>query len=184
MSAGGYKIWNKDGVYFISFATVGWVDVFIRKEYKDIVIESLCHCQKERGLMLYNWCLMSNHLHLIVSAEKGDLSDILRDFKKFTSKRLINAISEHPGESRREWMLALFKEAGAANSRNTNYQFWRQDNQPKECYSEDFIRQKVAYVHNNPVEAGTVEYAEDYLYSSARSINESGTGLLDLDNLW
>ena len=89
MSAGGYKIRNKEGIHFITFAVVEWVDVFTRKAYCDILLDSLRHCQKERGLYIHGWCLMSNHLHLVVSAKNEDTSEILRDFKKFTSKQII-----------------------------------------------------------------------------------------------
>jgi hypothetical protein len=65
-------------------------------------------------------------------------------------------------------MIKIFEEAGRKNSRNTDYQFWRQDNQPKECYSPEFTIQKLNYIHNNPVEAGIVDKAEEYLYGSAR----------------
>jgi len=57
---------------------------------------------------------------------------------------------------------------GPPNNRNNTYQFWRQDNQPKELFSEGFANQKLNFIHNNPVEAGIVEKAEDYLYSIAR----------------
>ena len=73
----------------------------------------------------------SNHVHLIISAKENNVSSVLGDFKKHTGKQIIKAIKEHPGESRREWMLRIFKEAGEQNSRNDSYQFWRQDNQPK-----------------------------------------------------
>ena len=80
MSDGGYKIRNQAAIHFITFAVVEWVDVFTRKDYRDIVLESLKHCQAEKGLLLHCWCIMSNHLHLIISAKNNDLSDILRDF--------------------------------------------------------------------------------------------------------
>lgn len=143
MSDGGYKIGNKEGIHFITFAVVEWVDVFTRKEYKDILIESLKHCQKSRGLVVYSWCVMSNHVHLIVSAKNNDTSEILRDFKKFTSKEIIKAISNHPGESRKEWLLEIFRKAGAQNSRNKTCQFWRQDNQPKELFSSRIHEPKI-----------------------------------------
>jgi putative transposase len=183
MGTGGYRIWNKEGIHFITFAVVEWVDVFTRRDYRDIVLDSIRHCQQEKGLVLYSWCLMSNHVHMVVSANNNDISDILRDFKKFTSKQLLRAIKEHPQESRRDWMLEIFKKAGAANSRNENYQFWQQDNHPKECYSKEFTNQKLDYVHNNPVEAGIVERAEDYLYSSARDYYNTGKGLLNIELL-
>lgn len=111
---------------------------------------------------------MSNHVHLIVSAKNNNLSDILRDFKKFTSRQIIKAIQNNEHESRRDWMLNLFKKAGAVNSRNSEFQFWRQDNRPMEIYSPRFIFQKLNYIHHNPVDAGIVEKPEEYLYSSAK----------------
>ena len=109
---------------------------------------------------------------------------MLRDFKKFTSKELIKAISENNSESRRQWMLNIFLQAGESNSRNKAFQFWRQDNQPKEMFGEEFIRQKLNYIHENPVTAGIVERAEDYLYSSARDYNDGNqVGLLEVEFL-
>jgi len=65
MSKGGYKIIDQGGLYYVTFAVVSWVDVFTRKEYSDILIESLRYCQQEKGLVIYGWCIMSNHVHLI-----------------------------------------------------------------------------------------------------------------------
>lgn len=178
---GGYKIRNQEAIHFITFSVVEWVDVFTRKDYRDIVIESLKHCQTEKELLLHCWCIMSNHLHLIVSAKNKNLSDVLRDFKKFTSKQIITGIHNNQHESRRDWMLRIFREQGESNSRNKEYQFWRQDNQPMELYSPAFIFQKMNYIHYNPVEAGIVDKPEDYLYSSARDyINARKCGSLDL----
>jgi REP element-mobilizing transposase RayT len=178
----GYKIRNKEGIHFITFAVIEWVDVFTRKDYRDIVLESIKYCQAEKGLILYAWCLMSNHVHLVVAAKNNDTSDILRDFKKFTGKKIIKAIQENNKESRREWMLNIFKQAGEANSRNSTYQFWRQENHPKELFSSGFTVQKLNYIHNNPVESGIVEKAEDYLYSSARDYERGKKcGLLEVE---
>jgi len=78
-------------------------------------------------------------------------------------------------------MLKIFKEEGSKNSRNKEYQFWRQDNQPTELYSPKFVFQKINYIHNNPVEAGLVEKPEHYLYSSAKDyFFTKKCGLLDL----
>ena len=127
---------------------------------------------------------MSNHLHLIISAINHDTSDILRDFKKFTSKEIIKAVQAHPGESRKGWMLNIFSDAGNSNSRNKEYQFWRQDNHPIELYNAAFTTQKMYYIHDNPVAAGIVDKAEAYLYSSARDYyNGKNCGLLQLDLL-
>ena len=155
--------------------------MFTRKDYRDIILNSIRFCQKEKGLLVHSWCIMSNHLHLIASARDSNLSDILRDFKKFTSKQIITAIENNAGESRKEWMLNIFKQQGAKNSRNSEYQFWRQDNQPQELYSAAFIFQKTNYIHQNAVEAGIVSKPEDYLYSSAKDYYlTKKCGLLDV----
>ena len=101
MSEGGYKIRNQAAIHFITFAVVEWIDVFTRKDYSDIILESIRFCQKEKGLLLHSWCIMSNHLHLIVSAKDENLSDVLGDFKKFTSKQIINAVTTNKQEGRR-----------------------------------------------------------------------------------
>jgi REP element-mobilizing transposase RayT len=106
MSNRGYSIKDQQAIHFISFAVVQWVDVFTRKEYADILVGSLKFCQTSKGLNVHAWCIMSNHLHLIVSAkEPNKLSDILRDFKKFTSSQILKAIAENNKESRKNWML-------------------------------------------------------------------------------
>ena len=178
-----YKFHNPEGLYFISFATIGWVDVFTRREYREILLESIEYCQNNKGLELYAWCVMSNHVHLIIKAEEGFvLPDIIRDLKKFTSKKIIKAIEENPQESLKEWMLTIFKNAGEYNSNNKEYQFWQQHNKPIELYTAPVISQKLDYIHDNPVEAGIVESPEQYLYSSARNFNDE-IGLLKLKPL-
>ena len=181
MSEFGYKIRNKEGIYFVTFAVVEWVDVFTRKEYQEIIINSLKFCQKEKGLIIYACCLMTNHIHLIISSKNNNLSDLLRDFKKYTSKNILNEILNSDIESRKEWMIKIFKRNGMNNYKNKEYQFWRQNNQPKELFSEKFTQEKLAYIHNNPVESGLVEKAEDYLLSSAKNYYLNEKGLIDID---
>ena len=147
------------------------------------MIDSIQHCQKEKGLRLFAWCIMTNHVHLIAGSHDGFLMEnIMRDMKKHTSKKIIKAIDENVKESRKEWMLSIFKRSGEYNSNNTYYQFWHQDNHPIELYSNDVINQKLDYLHNNPVVAGFVEYPEYYLYSSARDY-AGEKGLLDVELL-
>ncbi len=84
----GYIIRNQDRPHFITCTVINWIDVFTRKTYCDIVIDSLAYCIKEKGLILYGYVIMSNHIHLIVQSSKGKLSELIRDFKKFTSTPL------------------------------------------------------------------------------------------------
>ena len=119
---------------------------------------------------------MSNHVHLIINAADGNLSDILRDFKKFTSKSTIAAIETSKEESRKNWMLWIFKKAGEKNSRNSSYQFWRQDNHAIQLETVQFTLEKLNYLHNNPVKAGIVDKPEEYLLSSARDYHLAKEG--------
>jgi REP element-mobilizing transposase RayT len=165
-----YKFHNPDGIYFISTALVYWIDVFTRREYKDIIINSLEYCKKEKGLILYGYVIMSNHIHLLIGKRMNELSfsDIMRDFKKFTATHIIKSIKENQRESRKEWLLDLMKNAGLENGNNTNFQFWQQDNHPIELEGA-WVDQKLDYIHNNPVEAGWVTEPYEYYYSSARN---------------
>jgi putative transposase len=180
----GYKIRNNEGIFFLTFAVVEWIDVFTRKDYRYIVIDSLKYCQKNKGLVIYAWCLMSNHVHLISQAKGNSLSNILRDFKKHTSVEIVQAIKKHPGESRRDWMLNVFSNVGSKHNQELGHQFWRHDNHPKEIISEQFARQKLDYIHRNPVESEIVEKEEEYIYSSARDYyNRKNCGLLPIEFL-
>lgn len=80
-----YKIHNQKGLYFLTLTTVGWIDIFTRAIYRDILVESLNYCIKEKGLVVYGYVIMSNHIHLIAQSESEtqSLSDIIRDFKSF-----------------------------------------------------------------------------------------------------
>ena len=183
MSKRGYKIRNQEGIHFVTFAVVGWVDVFTRQQYRDVVVESLIYCKKNKGLRLHAWVIMSNHVHFIVSAKEfHSLSDILRDLKKYTSLKIISEIKSNVRESRKEWMLSIFKDRGKTNRRNSTYQFWRQDNKPIELTDNHMIDQRLNYLHNNPVESGIVSNPVDYLYSSARNYSDE-YGLIEVELL-
>src|SRR4051812_2037785 len=115
-----YSMSNPEGIYFVSFSVVFWIDVFISRCYKDIFVESLKFCIANKGLRVHAWCLMSSHVHLIISAakpKKVNLSNFLRNKKNFTASLIIREI-ETGIESRKEWLLDKFKFAASKNSRN------------------------------------------------------------------
>lgn len=177
-----YKFDNPDGIFFVTFTTVEWVDVFTRLSNIAIVIDSLKFCQKEKGLVIHAWSIMTNHIHLIISRNgKDDLAGIVRDFKKFTSTRIIQSIQEEP-ESRRNWMLWIFSTAGERNPNNKNFQLWQQQSHPEELITNKFTDQKLEYIHNNILKTGMVEKPEDYMYSSARDYCGM-KGLLEIEFL-
>ena len=162
-----FQIDKQDAVYFLTSTVVGWVDLFIREEYKMILADSLNFCIEKKGLVVYAYVIMPSHLHMIASARNNDLSKVIGSFKQFTSKKLMHRI-ESQQESRKEWMLPIFTKAGKENSRNKNHQIWLQDNHAEEVYSRKFTLSKINYIHMNPVEEGFVEHPHEYLYGSAR----------------
>lgn len=177
------RIRNQAGIHFITFAVVEWIDVFTRKEYACLVVESLNLCQEKKGLVLHGWCLMSNHLHLVVTTQEGKpLSDVLRDFKRATATAIIGAIAGNIQECRRNWMLEIFRSAGQRNSHKEKHQFWQQGNRPIELTSNGFKEEILHYIHRNPVEAGWVAEPEHYLYSSAMDY-AGGKGLVSVSIL-
>ena len=168
MSGDRYIISDQHQIHFLTFTIVEWVDLFTRPEYKDIIVDSLNYCIRSKGMECFAWVLMTNHMHIIVrTAPPFKLADVIRDFKKYTSKTLIKAIQEVP-ESRRDWLLHKFQFAAHNTGRADNYKVW-QDGYHGICVDGDFTRmqQRVNYIHNNPVRQLIVGRAEDYLHSRA-----------------
>jgi REP element-mobilizing transposase RayT len=162
-----YKFHNPTAAYFVSFAVVEWLDVFTRNEYKNILIDNL-HFYQKQGMEIYAWCIMTNHVHLVFRSMNDTKPEVfLGNFKRFTSKAIIKSILNNPKESRKEVLLEQFRLAASKSSNVKNYQFWRHDNKPIELWSNKVIFEKIQYIHNNPVEAGLVFRAEEYVYSSA-----------------
>jgi len=183
MSDSGYKIRDQYSTYFITLTVVGWVDLFTRKECKEILIASLKYCQSNKGLIIHGYVIMSSHIHLIVTASEGSagLSNIIRDMKTFTAKELLKWVLESGMESRKEWLEIVFAYHAKYNSNNTKYQIWKQDNRPKQCLHPKFTLQKLNYVHYNPVESGIVGEPEHYKYSSAAQYLGIENGIIDIE---
>jgi putative transposase len=164
--SGGYIIGDQHNPYFLTCTVIQWIDLFTRRVYKDIIVDSLNYCTAEKNLTIYAWVIMSNHIHLVARCDPpGRMSDFLRDFKKFTSKRFIDAIEDVP-ESRRDWLLDKFAFEAKRSRRAENYKVWRDDNHPIDLTDIDAM-QKIDYIHLNPVRAGVVDSPDHYLYSSA-----------------
>jgi len=167
MSGDRYKIAEQQQPYFLTLTVIDWVDVFTRKDYKLIIVDSLNYCVASKGLEIFAWVIMSNHIHLMVRAKEGYvLSHILRDFKKFTSKQITAKILEI-GESRREWLLNKFAFEAKRTARAKNYKVWRDDNHAICLEKSEWIIQRLNYIHQNPVRQMIVNNAEEYVFSSA-----------------
>lgn len=163
-----YSIRDQQGLYFLTFTVVNWVDLFTRPLYKELVIDSLRFCQQKKGLELFAYCLMTNHLHLIARAKEGaSLSDFVRDFKKFTSRNLFQAMHANQQESRRKWLAWIFTSEGQFQPDNTFVAVWQKGSHAVELTTEAMARQRLEYIHQNPVRAGICYRPEEYVYSSA-----------------
>ncbi len=156
-----------DGLFYLTFTVVGWVDVFTRPLYTDEIVKSLKFCQKKKGLEISAYIIMTNHLHLIASRADGELAHTIRDFKSFTAKRMLNLLLENPQESRKYWMDMVFKYHAATIRQNEKYTLWQKTNHATELWTPSVVRQKIAYVQENPVRAGFVNEAHDWMLSSA-----------------
>lgn len=158
---------HEGGTFFLTFAVVGWIDLFTRRTYAEFLLQNLAHCQKNKGLLLYAYVIMPSHVHLIAGAKEGLVTNILRDFKTYTSKELVKMVEANREESRKEWLLQLFHRYGQRNPSNTNNQLWQQTNHPIELYSDHVFEQKLEYMMNNPVRDGLCTTPEAHTWSSA-----------------
>lgn len=142
---------NTDRPFFVTLTVVGWIDVFTRSEYCEEFLNNLDFCRKNKGLRVYAYCIMSNHIHLIIESEEAKLPQIIRDLKSYTAKRIIALITDSYTESRKEWLLYMFRYFANTTQQNSGYQFWQKTTHPTELITAKVFDQKAEYIHNNPV---------------------------------
>jgi putative transposase len=130
-----YKFHNPSAAYFVSFATVYWIDVFTRELYLNILVKSVAFCRKHKGMELFAYCFMPSHVHFIFRAKNENPTELLRAFKSYTSKTIVEAISQNVQESRKEWLLWMFKNAARRKGNVAKHQFWQHHNKPIELWS-------------------------------------------------
>lgn len=164
-----YKIRQEHGLNFLTCTIVGWIDLFSRQVYRDIVIDCWRYCQEHKGLEIHAFVFMSNHIHLIASCKPPfELTQVMRDWKRHSARQILNYLEdEKRPESRRFWIKRLFSFFAIGKKYKQEYQVWQHDNHPIELYSPDVIEQKLQYIHLNPVKAGWVCLPEHWKYSSA-----------------
>ena len=174
-----FKIYpDSTQIYFSTCSIVGWLCVFKEESYFQIIINSLKYCIENKGLILLGYVIMLNHIHLLTSnAPDTTLSDIMRDFKRFTSVR----IAEQLEVDNEKLFLYVFKKAGTGRRKSQNYKIWQDEYRPEGIYSEKWLRQKLTYIHENPVKKGFVINPKDWKYSSARNWLRDDNSLIDID---
>jgi REP element-mobilizing transposase RayT len=179
-----YKIADQIKPHFVTFTVIDWIDIFIRDDYRSVLIDSIRYCQVNKGLEVYAYCFMTSHIHMIVSTgpDTNLLEGTIRDMKSFTSRK-IREVMENTNqihESRKEWILKRMYQAGKCNNNNIDFQFWQQHYHPIELNTNELIDEKLEYIHLNPVAAGFVDIPEAWLYSSARDYSGIAKGAIEL----
>lgn len=166
----GDEYGSKETCRFITLQTVDWVDVFTRPVYKQVIVHSLNHFIESKGLIVYSWCLMTHHLHLLARSNgNSSLSDLEAAYKSFTTTKILEAIETEPG-IRKEWILDHFRDPIATSLVN-RYQVWEDsggDFRDISLKRTGFLLEHIEHIHQNPVRDKIVDIPSDYLYSSAR----------------
>jgi len=158
-----YRITEENYPYFMTTTTVAWIPVFTRKPYLELLINSLNFCRQHKDLKILAYVIMDNHIHLVVAGEK--LSDTIKEFKSYTAREIVLLAQEE----NKSWLLNQLQFHKHDHKTDSHHQVWQEGFHPQQIYSEEVLRQKVAYLHHNPVRAGLVARAEDWFYSSARN---------------
>ncbi|MBC7265135.1 MAG: transposase [Chloroflexi bacterium] len=153
--------------FFITCTVVEWLPLFPIEPYRNAILDSLRYLTSHKPAELNAYVLMPSHLHAILWPHpNARIGDVLRDFKRFTS-RAISRLAETRGEI--DYLRAFRRARQAGRSQETStYQVWQEGSHPEAIYSPGFARQKLEYIHNNPVKAGLVTSPTEWPYSSAR----------------
>lgn len=171
-----YQITESPSPYFLTCTIIEWLPVFTRKPYFDIIIDTLNYCRQQKRLKLFAYVILDNHLHLVAAGDR--LAPTVKEFKSHTARAIIE-LATSEGKT---WLLNQFKYYKAKHKKESRYQVWQEGFHPQLINSEDMLRQKVDYIHDNPVKIGLVKRAEDWLYSSARNYLNK-VGVLEVDVL-
>jgi REP element-mobilizing transposase RayT len=172
-----YKITAENGIYFMTSTIVEWLPVFTNKPYFELIIQSFNYCRNHKGLQLYGYVILENHLHLVAAG--SNLGKIITDFKKFTARTIIDQLEL----DRKAWLLnqlAYYKKRYKIKS---DYQVWQEGYHPELILTPEMLNQKLEYIHLNPVKRGYVCQAEHWLYSSARNYILGDSSIIALDAL-
>jgi putative transposase len=173
-----FRVNPQETPYYYSTCTiVDWLPLFQSEKYFQVIIDSLKYCRLYKGLYLLAYVVMPTHFHLVTSnLENTTLSDIMRDLRQFTSKQ-IRKLLEMDG---RTVFLNLFARA-AENMAEQEYKIWTEGFHPIALKSDQWIRQKIDYIHFNPVRKGFVEQPEHWKYSSARNWMLGDDSVIEID---
>jgi len=172
-----YKIKENQAPHFLTCTVVGWQPVFTRPETVQYIIDSFTYLKTNDQFILYGYVILENHLHFIAGSE--DLGRDIARFKSYTARRIIDYLQKHTVSI----ILSQLAANKAAHKTDRTYQLWQEGAHPQQIQNDAMMREKLEYIHYNPVKRGYVDKPEDWRYSSAR--NYAGqTGLIDICRVW
>jgi len=169
---------TENELYFLTSTVVDWTHIFTEPTYFEIIIKSLSYCQLQKELLIVGYVIMPNHLHIICGgSEKHKLSDIMRDFKQYTARKILDELRANG-----RWKeIAVFEKAALADGKGNDYKFWTVGTHPILLETAQKFQEKLNYIHNNPVRKGFVDAPEHWLYSSARNYISGDHSILKVE---
>ena len=177
MGRSRYRIFDDDAPHFLTCTVSNWIPLFTRPATVQIILDALLWRQREKGVKLYGYVILENHLHCIL--QSPDLSRQIHDFKAFTAKQILTCLEENRA-TRVLRLLEFFKKPHKVDSR---YQVWEEGSHPQMLQNEGTLLQKLEYIHNNPVKRGYVDKPEHWRNSSARNYRGE-KGLIPVYTAW
>jgi REP element-mobilizing transposase RayT len=177
MGRSRYIFTDHTAPHFLTFTVLNWLAVFTRPDTVHIILDALTWRQHNRNVKVYGYVILENHMHCILQAP--DLSQQVHDFKAFTAKEILRHLEEQHAER----LLSLFKLFKKAHKTDAQYQFWEEGSHPQLVQNEEMMRQKLEYIHWNPVKRGYVDDPAHWRYSSARNY-DGMEGLIPISIDW
>jgi putative transposase len=177
MTRSRYRFGENENAYFLTCTIVGWIPVFTRPETVQFIYDSWRFLQENGRLTVYSYVILENHLHLVASS--SNISKEIGDFKSFTARRIVDHLEACQITTLLRWLRFL----KARHKHDRNYQVWQEGSHPQQIKDDEMMRQKLEYIHNNPVKRGYVDEATHWRHSSAR--NYAGLpGLFPVKTEW
>ena len=177
MGRSRYKIYEPTAPHFITCTVLHWIPLFTREESVNILLDSFKHLQKTENFKLYAYVILENHLHIV--AKSDDIGKTMAKFKAHTARELLTLLQRENVKTILE-QLAFYKKA---HKGDRTYQVWQEGTKPKLIQNDAVMKNKIDYIHNNPLKRGYVDEAKHWRYSSARDY-EGVKGLLDVERFW
>ena len=177
MGRSRYKIYEPTHPHFITCTVVNWIPLFTRKESVEILLETFRYLQKDEDFKLYAYVILENHIHIV--AQSNDIAKSMARFKNHTAKEMLRLLKKENVKTILE-QLSFYKKA---HKTDREYQVWQDGIQPKLMQNDAMMKNKIDYIHHNPVKRGYVDDAMHWRYSSARDY-EGVQGLLGIERFW